>query len=95
MKKAAMLATLITVALMMAWAIPTMADEMGKVNINTATREQLMTLEGIGESYAERIITYRESNGSFQVPEDILQVKGIGQKMFQMNKDRIIVQDQN
>jgi competence protein ComEA len=93
MKRAAMVATLITVTLMMAWAIPVLADDMGKVNINTATREQLMTLDGIGQGYADRIIEYRKKNGPFKSPKDIVKVKGIGQKMFEANKDRIIVQN--
>lgn len=93
MRKVAMVTTIITVALMMAWAIPALAGDMGKVNINTATREQLMTLDGIGQSYAVRIIEYRQKNGPFKSPSDIVKVKGIGQKMFEVNKDRIIVQD--
>jgi competence protein ComEA len=93
MKRTAMVATIITVALMMVWAIPALADDMGKVNINTATREQLMTLDGIGQSYADRIIEYRQKNGPFHSPNDIVKIKGIGQKMFEVNKDRIIVQN--
>jgi len=81
------------VVLMLAWAIPALADDTGKVNINTAARDQLMTLEGIGESYADRIIDYRKANGPFQSPMDILKVKGIGDKTFQANKDRIIVKE--
>ena len=79
---------------MMAWVVPALAGDAGKVNINTASKEELMTLSGIGEAYAERIIQYRSTNGSFQTPEDILKVKGIGQKIFDANKDRIIVSDQ-
>ena len=85
--------TILTAALMMVWALPLMADEMDKININTATKELLMSLDGVGESYAERIIAFREKNGSFQKPEDILMVKGIGEKTYEMNSDRIIVKD--
>jgi competence protein ComEA len=64
---------------------------MDKVNINTASIEELMSLEGIGSTYAQRIVEFRENNGSFQAPEDIMKVKGVGEKMFQANKDRIMV----
>jgi competence protein ComEA len=92
MKKAAMVVTLLGVALILAWAVPAMAD-VSKVNINTATRDQLLTLDGIGESYADRIIEYRTTNGPFQTPSDLVKVKGIGEKTYEMNKDRIIVQE--
>jgi competence protein ComEA len=95
MKKATKaMITLMTVALMLAWAFPAMADDMGKININSADRDQLMLLEGIGESYAQRIIEHREKNGPFQQPEDLLNVKGIGPKTLEMNKERILVRDE-
>ena len=95
MKRATMaLLTMMTVALVMAWAVPTLAEEAGLVNLNTANVEQLMTLEGIGESYAERIIEFREKNGPFQSPEDLLKVKGIGEKTLEVNKGRIIITNQ-
>ena len=94
MRKVSMVVlTLMTVVMMMAWAAPTMAEDMAKVNINTATREQLISLKGIGESYADRIIEYREKNGPFQAPEDLLKVKGIGEKTLEANQDRIVVKE--
>lgn len=93
MKKLAMVITFMTVALMLAWAVPVMAEDMGKVNLNTAGREELMTLEGIGGSYADRIIEYRKKKGPFQSPADIVNVKGIGERTYELNKDRLIVQD--
>lgn len=62
-----------------------------KVNINTAGKEQLMDLPRIGEKIAERIIEYREKNGKFKRPEDIMKVKGIGEKTFQKFEKRIVI----
>jgi competence protein ComEA len=52
------------------------------VNLNTATAAQIATLPGIGEKAAERIIEYREKNGGFKKPEELMNVKGIGEKSF-------------
>ncbi|MDQ1354305.1 MAG: competence protein ComEA [Acidobacteriota bacterium] len=62
-----------------------------KVNINTAGKEQLMDLPRIGEKIAERIIEYREKNGKFKRPEDIMKVKGIGEKTFKKFEKRIVI----
>lgn len=62
-----------------------------KVNINTADTTRLTTLTGVGTQLAKRIEEYRKQNGPFQKPEDIMQVKGIGQKVFNQNKDRIVL----
>lgn len=59
-------------------SVPT--TTMGKVNLNTATKEELMTIKGIGEVYATRIIEYRELIGYFTCLEELLEVKGIGEK---------------
>jgi len=59
------------------------------VNINTATIEQLKTLDGIGDSKAKSIIEYREQNGGFKLKEDIKNVTGIGEKMFEKIKEQI------
>lgn len=63
----------------------------GLVNLNQATKEQLMELPGIGASRAEDIIRYRESAGGFQTIEEIMQVPGIKDAGFQKIKDRIVV----
>ncbi|MBW2599076.1 MAG: ComEA family DNA-binding protein [Deltaproteobacteria bacterium] len=68
-----------------------LADEGGKININTATVEELANLNGIGPKYAERIVQYREANGPFVKVEDILMVKGIGAKILELNKNVITV----
>lgn len=67
------------------------ADADDKVNLNTATKEQLMTLSGIGEAKALAIISYRESHGSFQKIEELMQVEGIKNGVFQKVKDQIKV----
>ena len=64
----------------------------GKVNINTASVEQLMSLSGIGETKAKQIITYREENGAFPDIEAIMQVSGIGEGTYEKIKDSITVQ---
>ena len=53
------------------------------MNINTATKDELMTLPGIGEAMAERIILYREENGPFRKVDDLVKVKGIGSKKIE------------
>jgi competence protein ComEA len=64
----------------------------GKININTATVEELDTLPGIGPAFAQRIIEYRESNGPFKSIEDIILVSGIGDATFAKIKDLITIQ---
>ena len=68
-----------------------LAEGPQTVNINTADVEQLAQLDRIGPAYATRIIEYRKNNGVFKQPEDLMQVPGIGEKTFALNKDRIVV----
>ena len=63
----------------------------GKVNINTASVEQLDTLPGVGESTAQKIIADREANGPFSSPEDLKRVSGIGDKKYAELADLITV----
>lgn len=65
--------------------------EKGLVNINTAGEELLKTLPGVGESKARSIIAYREKNGGFRQTEDIMNVEGIKEGLFQKIKDSITV----
>lgn len=67
------------------------AEDEGKVNLNTASREELMTLPGVGESKADSILKYREENGGFQTIEDIMQISGIKEGLFSKIKDYITV----
>ena len=68
------------------------AQEDEKVNINKATIEELASLKHIGEKYALRIIEFRKKNGPFANPEDIMKVKGIGEKIYEANKDLVVVE---
>lgn len=63
----------------------------GKVNLNTASKETLMTLTGIGEARADAILAYRQTAGGFQTIEDIMKVSGIKESAFQKIKDDITV----
>ncbi len=63
----------------------------GLININTANKSELMTLTGIGDAYAQRIIDYREANGLFENIEDLMQVNGIKNNKFDSIKDQITV----
>lgn len=65
------------------------SDSSGKVNINSAGKEELMTLSGIGASKAEAIIRYRESNGRFDSIEELMQVEGIKEGTFEKIKNDI------
>ena len=62
-----------------------------KININTATSEELETITGIGPSTAEKIIDYRKNHGGFLSIEDLMNVKGIGEKTFEKFKDKITI----
>ena len=63
-----------------------------RININTASLEELMTLKGIGQTRAEQILEYREKHGSFASPEAIMNVDGIKQGTYDKIKDNIRVQ---
>lgn len=63
-----------------------------KININTATSAELQELPRIGEKVAQRIIDFRKTNGKFKKIEEIMKVRGIGEKVFNQIKDRITVE---
>lgn len=67
------------------------ASSSGPLNLNTATVAQLEALPGIGKSVAERILEYREKSGGFKKVEDLMNVRGIGEKSFLKLKPLITV----
>ncbi len=70
---------------------PNRPNASGKINLNTATVAQLTTLPGIGPRIAERIITYRKQHGPFKRIEEIMNVRGVGRKVFQRIRDHLTV----
>ena len=65
------------------------AEEHAAVELNTADLEELMTLPGIGEALARRILDYREEHGPFRSTEELMEVKGIGEGKYEALRDRV------
>ena|SRR5437867_5417041 len=86
---------LLVMALALAAAVPPAAaapqTTTEKINVNTASSEELTALPGIGKAYADRIVEYREKNGPFKKVEDLLNVRGIGEKTLERIRDRVTV----
>ena len=61
------------------------------VSINQAGAEELDTLPGIGPALAQAILEYREENGGFSTLEELMEVPGIGEKVFSKLRDRIVL----
>jgi len=64
----------------------------GKINLNTASKAELMQISKVGSVTAERIIAYRNRNGQFQSIDDLKKIKGIGEKTFERIKGEITVE---
>ena len=78
--------------MVMIFAGNVVAESTETININTANIEELTQLTRVGSKYAERIVAYRDENGPFKTPEEIMLVAGIGEKTFEANKDKIVVE---
>jgi competence protein ComEA len=85
------LKSLLVLCLIVGLASPVWAADGEKININTADAQQLTQLAKVGPAVAQKIVEYREAHGPFKTPEDLLQVKGVGPKILELNKDRISV----
>ena len=71
--------------------VPALGEQTGKVNLNTATMEQLETLPRVGPALAQRILDWREANGRFSSIDDLTSVTGIGAKTFEGLRDLVTV----
>ena len=89
MKKAFVVLFLVCFTFMM--AAPVIAATDGKININTASIEELTQLHKIGPKTAERIVAYRNAHGPFKTVDDLKNVKGVGDRIMELNKNRITV----
>ena len=70
---------------------PETVQNKGRINLNTATAEELCQLHGLGEKLAERIVAYREEHGGFRSVQELMEVKGIGEKLYRQISDEITV----
>ena len=67
----------------------------GKININTATVKQLKLLPGVGKKTAENIVAYRKQKGGFTAVEELLKVKGFGQRTFKKSREFLMLKGEN
>jgi competence protein ComEA len=79
------------IVLMFLFMLPAVIVAGDKININTADKDKLCELTGVGPAIAERIIEYREKNGPFKSVDELTNVKGIGEGILQKNKDSVVV----
>lgn len=73
-------------------AVARVNPNLGKININTADKETLKLIPGIGEKLAVRILDYRRENGRFCEFEDLKNIKGLHSRILEKNKDLILIE---
>ena len=83
--------TIRKLALIVLFALPAISFANELVNINTADKEMLMQINGIGEKRAQAIIEYRKANGKFKSVQELTEIKGIGQSLLDKNKDVLTI----
>ena len=99
-RKAAAFALLLTLFAFAAGTAAAATEDDGKtvpagpVNLNRASAEQLTTIPGIGEAMARRIIEWRKQNGPFRRVEDLMKVKGIGEKSLEKMRPHVTVSEE-
>lgn len=71
------------------------AAPSGTININSASAEQIALLPRVGIKLAERVVEYRKANGSFKKVEDLMEVKGVGEKLFVVLRPHLSVSGEN
>lgn len=84
--------SLIAASLLLVSASLAFADETPVININTADREALAQLNGIGEKKAEAIIAWRENNGAFVSLDQLTEVNGIGEATIEKNREALTLE---
>ncbi len=89
----ACLAVVLAVSLSSGLALAAKPAPTGKVNINTASVDQLATLPGVGSKLAARIVEYRQKSGAFKSTQELMNVQGIGEKNFQSMQSYLTVGD--
>mgnify|MGYP001558590224 FL=1 len=89
----ACLAAVLAVSLSSGVALAAKPAPTGKVNINTASVDQLTTLPGVGPKLAARIVEYRQKSGAFKSAQELMNVQGIGEKNFQSIQSYLTVGD--
>ena len=85
------IATLILAFTLLAAGVSAAADEPQRVNLNSASAQELTSLRGIGDKTAEAIVAYRESHGPFKSVEQLVEVKGIGEKLMASLREQVTV----